>query len=749
MRRRRKHLEVSTFPFLAVLLCAMGALILVLMAMDRKARQAAEARGKDEAAAAEAEYNRQVARRLREHEGKKRAQRQAWEKKRDALRTRVRAEEEALDRELHRVQAHLLEVARKLRAEQADLEQLRGVADKEKRRLAGQEQAVATARRESAQSSAKLTATDRARARLASELVDLEKSLKELAEARRRDASTWSVVPYRGKRGESRRPVYVECTAKGIIFHPDEQPLPPHGDLRGALRKRLARQQQRLEAMGVTDRRAYVMLLVRPDGMGRYYEIQAAARELGVDFGYEFVDADWVLRFPEDDSEAPLPLTARAPSAANAPPRRGQPGKGPGIPLASGFSSESVPGRGAGHGNGPGRGAGANPGGVAIGAGRSGPGAPGGVPGVPGQSRQGLAGRAGGAGPGGMPGTGASVVLNPPLPFGSEEPAGNEPPAGTAKASADGWQGPGSRGPGGTAAMPSPLSPGVSSPALSPRSPGQPSSPGRPDALGLAGLGNPASPGTASGPAPSNSQGGGPVLGPRSSGPPAAAAGSGANQGEPGIQTVRGPVPPGAAPAQDIPTPNLLPAGTTSGPVVAQSGNGQGGSSEGTGEGGSPAGQAPAIKGLAANQGKPDGAAQQRGREEPLALAPPPTPARRRQPVVLRPAQLGGDEEALIFVECQAQVVIVHPGRRRVPIDALNHSPAYNQLRQAVQKQIQRRQALSGRGEAARVHLRFLIHRDGERTFHLAYPALEGLLVPKTRYSLQPEDDVSRIVSEY
>jgi hypothetical protein len=49
MRRPRKHLEVSTFPFLAVLLCAMGALILVLMAMDRKARQAAEARGKDEA----------------------------------------------------------------------------------------------------------------------------------------------------------------------------------------------------------------------------------------------------------------------------------------------------------------------------------------------------------------------------------------------------------------------------------------------------------------------------------------------------------------------------------------------------------------------------------------------------------------------------------------------------------------------------------------------------------------------------
>ena len=43
MRRRRK-LEVSTFPFLAVLLCAMGSLILVLLAMDRKAKLAARAK---------------------------------------------------------------------------------------------------------------------------------------------------------------------------------------------------------------------------------------------------------------------------------------------------------------------------------------------------------------------------------------------------------------------------------------------------------------------------------------------------------------------------------------------------------------------------------------------------------------------------------------------------------------------------------------------------------------------------------
>ena len=41
MRRRRHTLQVSTFPFLAVLLCTMGALILILLVLDRRAKLAA------------------------------------------------------------------------------------------------------------------------------------------------------------------------------------------------------------------------------------------------------------------------------------------------------------------------------------------------------------------------------------------------------------------------------------------------------------------------------------------------------------------------------------------------------------------------------------------------------------------------------------------------------------------------------------------------------------------------------------
>src|SRR6516164_2368757 len=44
MRRPRQRLQVQTFPFLAVLLCAMGSLILLLLVIDRRAKAVARAK---------------------------------------------------------------------------------------------------------------------------------------------------------------------------------------------------------------------------------------------------------------------------------------------------------------------------------------------------------------------------------------------------------------------------------------------------------------------------------------------------------------------------------------------------------------------------------------------------------------------------------------------------------------------------------------------------------------------------------
>jgi hypothetical protein len=857
MRRRRKHLEVSTFPFLAVLLCAMGALILVLLSMDRKARLAALARGQEQAEKQQAEYDREVARRLREHEGKKWAQQQAWQKKRDALRDRVHTEEEALDQELRRVQARLAQAAHKLRAERDNLDQLGKQFAREKAHLAEQESAVTAARRASQAATTKLAAGDQARARLAAQLLALEQSLKEWTEARQRDGSTYSVIPYRGKRGESRRPVYVECTAAGVLFHPDREALPPHGDLRGALRKRLERQQARLSSLGVKDLRPYIMLLVRPDGLNRYYEIQAAARDLGVEFGYEFVDADWVLQFPDDDADAVALTTSGSPSVDPADPssaQRGTPGKTRGTPLAGGQAGVSggdgttkgpgqASGRGTPGGGVPGQRAGSStgtggwgtrpgimgfagpPGGVPSGGGLGSSGGRGGAPGAPGlgwsgagasgvsAGRSGLAGAAGvGTGlPGsgslgtGSPGGGAIAGLHRPLPFGSEETAGLDSgtpgPAGTTGSGTAPATGGFAGGGAGTGPMPGM---GISSPWAG----------GQPGAVGLAGQqvragGQPGSavgavPATgglasAAGPGTGPSSGMGtssPGMGtssPGAGGQPGTVAlasqqvvaggqpGSGAvagqqgqavaagqgpagpPQGGPALPGLRGPAPPGSPEPPGIPTPTLLPtvAGSSAG-AVAQTGKPT--APDGQAAGDRPARQptrrdtpGPYRDGPDVANANPSGvkglttarSSQPGGGSESTSFAPPPTPAPRRRPVILRPARLNGDGESFVFVECRRDVVVVYPGHRRVAIDALNHSPTYNPLFQTIRQQVERRQAQAGPGETARVHIRFLIHRDGERTFHLAYPVLEGLAVPKTRYSLQPEDDVSRIVTQY
>ena len=56
---------------------------------------------------------------------------------------------------------------------------------------------------------------------LARELVNLESALADVIAFRKRQAQTYSLVPYLGKSGENRRPIYIECQASQVIVHPE------------------------------------------------------------------------------------------------------------------------------------------------------------------------------------------------------------------------------------------------------------------------------------------------------------------------------------------------------------------------------------------------------------------------------------------------------------------------------------------------------------------------------------------------
>src|SRR5437588_806662 len=140
--RSRKALKPDTFPFLAVLLCAMGSLILLLLVIDRQAKIVA----------------------------------------------RTKALQAA---------SHISEEQQKLAA-----------------------------------------------ARQAEELEQLEQALLALKELRRRERQTYSLVPYKGRRGDNRRPLYLECTSSSLIFHPDRLTLSSPSQARAEVEGRIARQRQ-------------------------------------------------------------------------------------------------------------------------------------------------------------------------------------------------------------------------------------------------------------------------------------------------------------------------------------------------------------------------------------------------------------------------------------------------------------------------------------------------------------------------
>lgn len=278
MRRSgpRTTASISLFPFLAVLMCTMGALLVVLVAIARNARQQAL----------------EEARLAQPSQGDDKV------RTRDSLVWRIeqlRASHQATQAELAEARhelAHLEAHARRLRSELAALAQSEA-------ELANR----GTAHTQNAQ-------------RLAEELAAAEARLEETgrrirALEKQTTQQAFAVIPYEGPHGTRRRPIYIECRAESVIVQPEGielteadflLPIGPASPLAAALRAAnevSTRRGLRQEEYG----QPYPLLLVRPDGVGAYYAARSALAEWGNEFGYELIDADWNLEFPPPDPE--------------------------------------------------------------------------------------------------------------------------------------------------------------------------------------------------------------------------------------------------------------------------------------------------------------------------------------------------------------------------------------------------------------------------------------------------------------
>src|SRR5262249_45838810 len=214
MRRPRKKLEVSTFPFLAVLLCAMGSLMLLLFIMDRRAKIAAKYRVAEELQARQT--------RTKEEEDARQAE---WEKARQQLHFSLLQQNDHLVGEASGVQAGIGDAAGKLAVVQA---RYNGLEEKIKGETAkiGLLSLEIESERAGLRKAAKLESMSKADLlKAAMELAELERAFLQLRALKEREKQIYSVVPYRGKRGDMRPPIYIECVGDGVIFHPEKKGL--------------------------------------------------------------------------------------------------------------------------------------------------------------------------------------------------------------------------------------------------------------------------------------------------------------------------------------------------------------------------------------------------------------------------------------------------------------------------------------------------------------------------------------------
>jgi len=315
---------------MAVLLCNMGALIVILVVITRQAR----AKAVEEALARKQSQHDTAAVVSAPADGASSAVGDAA----DSAAAEATAERLAsleAERESAEWETESLHVALGATAEQLDNQRSKlGTIEDHIRRLYEQmEQFKLAARRLLLRQQSTGQQKEQAKqelARLEQQVDTAAQAVREAREESETDNLAFAIVPYEGPNGTRRRPIYVECLADAVVIQPEgirltaaDFPLVPGpGDpLAAALRQARDYYATRsLETGNVDLGKAYPLLLVRPEGIESYYRARAALKSFGRDFGYELIEQDWKLAFPPSD-----PLLGRAMQQAIERARRSRP----------------------------------------------------------------------------------------------------------------------------------------------------------------------------------------------------------------------------------------------------------------------------------------------------------------------------------------------------------------------------------------------------------------------------------------
>lgn len=148
------------------------------------------------------------------------------------------------------------------------------------------------------------------------QIAEMKKRLRAAqAEEASGENDKFQVVPFDPQTGTTRRPIFIECTAAGIRFMPEDITITA-ADLNGFTPRAnpvaagtgalinywTAWNSQRRDRKSAPE--PYVLLLVRPDGAVAYYVAQRMLEPIRTAHGYELIEADTVLQMPDVDPGA-------------------------------------------------------------------------------------------------------------------------------------------------------------------------------------------------------------------------------------------------------------------------------------------------------------------------------------------------------------------------------------------------------------------------------------------------------------
>ena len=278
-RRDRKGLSPSLFPFLAVLVCTLGTLILLLALVAQNATNAAEQTARKQVPDPKVQVRKGLS---------------------------ARDVDALLEEQVFRVKELV-----SFREEQTEeLGERRDALTYIEEQLASTRERLNQLNDEIARlndDTAETAEIDQQMLKNIQQQVDTEKqTLAKLREEAENRSPRIVIVPHKGPNGTDRRPIYLECTSEGLTIFPEgnritleelERAAESSNPLDAALRT------IRLHALGQYSDASppYPLLVVRPDGIESYAAARGAMQDWDDQFGYELVPAGIQLAHAHPD----------------------------------------------------------------------------------------------------------------------------------------------------------------------------------------------------------------------------------------------------------------------------------------------------------------------------------------------------------------------------------------------------------------------------------------------------------------